>query len=44
MYAMAGNQYSKVNSHPLSGSAALREAFPKVHLSMKINAIDKCAP
>lgn len=29
MYAMAGNQYSKVNSHPLSGSAVPREAFPQ---------------
>lgn len=44
MYAMAGNQYSKVNSHPLSGSTAPREALPKVRLSMKINAIDKCEP
>lgn len=42
MSTMTGNQSFKVNSHPLSGSAALREVVPEVHLSMKINAIDKC--
>lgn len=42
MYMMAGNQYFKVNSQPLSQTTTLRKVLPEVHLSMKINAIDKC--
>lgn len=42
MYMMAENQYFKVNSNLLSQSTVLHKVFPEVHLSMKINAIDKC--
>lgn len=40
MYMMAENQYAKVKSSPPS---LLHEVFPEVQLSVKINAIDKCA-